>query len=166
MRKVQVHALAESDLVGIWRYSFEQWGDEQADKYLGGLDSAIRSLADNPERGIGRENVCKGYRVLFVGSHAVYYTVTPTAINVIRVLQPPTVTPSDARAFGCSYAISLLNRWTESDAVTLSTIARRPRRLSANRGSARKRSKTATIATVVEWSGSRSTTMPLYFSGG
>jgi toxin ParE1/3/4 len=117
MRKVQVHALAESDLVGIWRYSFEQWGDEQADKYLGGLDSAIRSLADNPERGIGRENVCKGYRVLFVGSHAVYYTVTPTAINVIRVLQPPTVTPSDARAFGCSYAISLLNRWTESDAV-------------------------------------------------
>jgi plasmid stabilization system protein ParE len=26
------------------------------------------------------------YRVLFVGSHAVYYTVTPTIIHVIRVL--------------------------------------------------------------------------------
>lgn len=87
MRKVLVHGLAESDLVGIWRYSFEEWGDEQADKYLDALDSAIRSLADNPERGIGRDNVRKGYRVLFVGNHAVYYTVTPTTINVIRVLR-------------------------------------------------------------------------------
>jgi toxin ParE1/3/4 len=30
--------------------------------------------------------VSDGYRVLFVASHAVYYTVTPTTIHVIRVL--------------------------------------------------------------------------------
>jgi toxin ParE1/3/4 len=86
MRKIHVQALAESDLIGIWQYSFEEWGEAQADKYLDELDSGIQSLAGNPELGIKRDYVRNGYRVLYVGSHAVYYTVTPTMIHVIRVL--------------------------------------------------------------------------------
>lgn len=86
MRKVHVHALAEDDLIGIWLYTFEEWGDVQADKYLDELNSGIRLLANNPEMGASRDQVRDGYRVFFVGSHAVYYTVTPTAIHVIRVL--------------------------------------------------------------------------------
>jgi toxin ParE1/3/4 len=77
MRKIHVHALAESDLIGIWQYSFEE---------LDELDSAIRKLADNPERGMRRDYVREGYRVLFVSRHAVYYTVTPDAVHFIRVL--------------------------------------------------------------------------------
>jgi len=86
MRKIHVHALAESDLIGIWQYSFEEWGEAQADKYLDELDSGIKRLADNPDLGIKRDHVRDGYRVLFVASHAVYYTVTPTTIQIIRVL--------------------------------------------------------------------------------
>jgi toxin ParE1/3/4 len=86
MRKIHVHALAEYDLIGIWQYSFEEWGADQADKYLDELDSSIKLLADNPDLGIKRDYVSEGYRVLFVASHAVYYTVTPTTIHVIRVL--------------------------------------------------------------------------------
>jgi toxin ParE1/3/4 len=86
MRKIHVHALAESDLIGIWQYSSEEWGEAQADKYLDELDSGIRALAGNPELGIRRDYVRDGYRVLFVGSHAVYYTVTSTTIHVIRIL--------------------------------------------------------------------------------
>jgi toxin ParE1/3/4 len=70
MRKIHVHALAESDLIDIWRYSFEEWGEAQADKYLDELDGGIYSLADNPEIGIKRDYLRDGYRVLFVGSHA------------------------------------------------------------------------------------------------
>lgn len=83
---IHVHGSAESDLIDIWRYSFEQWGEFQADKYLDKLDSGIRKLADNPEIGVKRDHVRDGYRVLFVGSHAVYYTVTPDIVHVIRVL--------------------------------------------------------------------------------
>jgi plasmid stabilization system protein ParE len=44
-RRIHVSESAESDLVGIWQYSFEQWGELQADKYLDELDSGIRKLA-------------------------------------------------------------------------------------------------------------------------
>jgi plasmid stabilization system protein ParE len=62
---------AESDLIDIWRYSSEQWGEIQADKYLDELDCSIRKLADNPEIGLKRDYVRAGYRVLFVGPAAV-----------------------------------------------------------------------------------------------
>ena len=86
MRTIHVHGWAESDLIDVWRYSFEQWGEAQADNYLDELDSGIRKLADDPEIGAKRDYAPEGYRVLFVGSHAVYYTVTPDAVHIIRVL--------------------------------------------------------------------------------
>ena len=86
MRSIHVHGLAESDLIGIWRYSFDEWDEVQADKYLDELDSGIRRLAENPEIGMKRDFARAGYRVLFVGSHAVYYTVTPDAVHIIRIL--------------------------------------------------------------------------------
>jgi toxin ParE1/3/4 len=86
MREIHVSALAESDLTGIWQYSFEEWGADQADRYLDELDSNIKLLADNLDLGIKRDFVSDGYRVLFVASHAVYYTVTPSTIHIIRVL--------------------------------------------------------------------------------
>ena len=86
MRTIHVHGWAESDLIDVWRYSFEQWGEALADKYLDELDSDIRKLADNPEIGAKRDYVREGYRMLFVGSHGVYYTVTPDTVHIIRVL--------------------------------------------------------------------------------
>lgn len=86
MRAIHVHKSAESDLIDVWRYSFEQWGELQADKYLDELDSSIRKLADNPESGMRRDFVREGYRVPFVGGHAVHYTVTPDTVHIIRVL--------------------------------------------------------------------------------
>jgi toxin ParE1/3/4 len=86
MRRIRKHALVESDLIAIWRYSFEQWNAVQADNYLDELDSGIRQLADNPEMGAERDYVREGYRVLFINSHAVYYTVTSSAIHIVRVL--------------------------------------------------------------------------------
>lgn len=86
MRRIRKHALAESDLMDIWQYTFERWDAAQADEYLDDLDDGIQQLAENPEMGVKRDYVREGYRVLFVNSHAVYYTVTSSTIHVIRVL--------------------------------------------------------------------------------
>lgn len=85
-RKVHKQALAESDLIEIWQYNFEEWDERQADKYLDELDRGIRSLAENPGLGAKRDYVREGYRVLFVASHAVYYTVSDSTITIVRVL--------------------------------------------------------------------------------
>jgi toxin ParE1/3/4 len=85
-RKIRIHALAESDLIAIWEYTFREWGVDQADKYLDELDDGIRHLVDDPEIGVNRDYARAGYRVLFINEHAVYYTFDPSAIHVIRVL--------------------------------------------------------------------------------
>lgn len=85
-REIRKHALAESDLIGIWEYTFHEWDAAQADKYLDELDDGIKELSDNPEMGAKRDYVREGYRVLFINQHAIYYTVTPSAIHIIRVL--------------------------------------------------------------------------------
>ena len=74
MRRVRKHALAESDLISIWEYTFEQWGTAQADKNLDELNDGIQQLSDNPDIDAKRDYVRESYRVLFVNSHAVYYT--------------------------------------------------------------------------------------------
>lgn len=86
MRQVRIHALAESDLIDIWQYGFAEWGAQQADKYLDELDTCIKSLAEHPEMGSNRDYVRAGYRVLFANRHVVYYTVTPSAVHIVRVL--------------------------------------------------------------------------------
>lgn len=86
MRRIRKHALAECDLIGIWRYSFQRWGATQADKYLDELDDGIQELARNRELGARRDYVREGYRVLFVNRHVIYYTVMASNIHVVRVL--------------------------------------------------------------------------------
>jgi toxin ParE1/3/4 len=85
-RTIRKSALAESDLIGVWEYTLEQGDATQADKYLDDLDEAIQSLAGNPELGANRDFVRKGYRVLFVNRHAIYYAATTSAVHIVRVL--------------------------------------------------------------------------------
>jgi toxin ParE1/3/4 len=85
-RRIDTSALAENDLVGIWEFSCAQWSPDQADKYLDELDRGISLLAGNPELGLSRYDVREGYRVLFINSHAIYYTITPFTIFIVRVL--------------------------------------------------------------------------------
>jgi toxin ParE1/3/4 len=86
MRKIRLHVRAESDLIDIWEYSFDEWDDVQADKYLDELNAAINSLAANPELGVKRNYLRQDYRALFVNQHAIYYKLTPTTIDIVRVL--------------------------------------------------------------------------------
>lgn len=62
------------------------WGNEQADTYLDAIGRGIQLLVEHSEAGVNRESVRDGYRVLFVNHHAIYYLVTPTAVQIVRVL--------------------------------------------------------------------------------
>jgi toxin ParE1/3/4 len=77
---------ARQDLKSIWRYSFEEWGEGQADKYLAELNSGIIRLRDNPRLGKPRDELRPGYRSLRVNEHMVYYVLTPSAVRIVRVL--------------------------------------------------------------------------------
>ena len=49
--------LALADLEGIWVYTVEQWGVEQAERYLKSLFACFEDLAENPQLGSQRNEV-------------------------------------------------------------------------------------------------------------
>lgn len=86
MLKLSVTPKAESDLIGIWMYTCEEWGVEQADKYLDQLEVGMKQLIDHPSLGADYAHVFPGYRRLQVEHHAVFYQVLEPEVLVVRVL--------------------------------------------------------------------------------
>lgn len=86
MSEIVKRPRARQDLKAIWRYSFEQWGEMQADKYLAELAAGIAQLGDNPRLGKPRDDLRPGYRSLRVNEHMVYYMLTPSTVRIVRVL--------------------------------------------------------------------------------
>ena len=86
MHSIHKTRRARNDLRGIWRDTYDKWGDRQADKYLDVLNAGIERLKDNPKLGKPRDTLRPGYRSLHVNRHIVYYMLEPSLIRIIRVL--------------------------------------------------------------------------------
>jgi len=78
--------LAVADLGAIWVYTFDQWGVEQAERYLEGLFACFEDLAENPQLGRQRDEVKAGYRSFPQGRHVVFYLVVSADIEVIGIV--------------------------------------------------------------------------------
>ncbi len=85
-RKLAKDRAAESDLIGIWVYSFETWSETQADRYLHALEEGIRMLLDCPECGDRRDALRSGYWSKRLEHHVVFYTFTDEVVRIRRVL--------------------------------------------------------------------------------
>lgn len=77
---------AEQDLIEIWLYTADQWGDIQADKYLDHLNGVLQKLVTNPHLGKDCGHIRTGYRKLTVSPHAIYYYLSENTIEIVRVL--------------------------------------------------------------------------------
>ena len=86
MREVLKQALAEADLVDVWIYTHDQWGDAQAERYFDDLETGISRLVRNPELGRACDQIRQGYRVLRVNRHLIFYTYDEFAVRIVRVL--------------------------------------------------------------------------------
>lgn len=87
MRTIHIHGSRESDFIDIWRYRFERSGELQADKDLDELGSGMRSLVENPESGMRRDDARIANQMSFVGNHAVYRAMTPDGVHNIRIVR-------------------------------------------------------------------------------
>lgn len=83
---IRKQTLAEADLVSVWIYTHDRWGEAQAERYLDELDTAIHRLAHNPELGHPCDFIRDGYRALRVNRHIVFYTFDAVAVRIVRIL--------------------------------------------------------------------------------
>ena len=77
---------AESDLVQIWQFTAELFGETQANDYLDYLANGIEQLSEYPLLGTNCDHIIPGYRRLVLGKHSVFYTSDANHITVVRVL--------------------------------------------------------------------------------
>lgn len=77
---------ARRDLETIWRYSFEQWGVEQADHYIDKIVAKFDAIATNPMRLPACDHIRSGYRRGLAERHMIYFRVNAQAIVIMRIL--------------------------------------------------------------------------------
>ncbi len=86
MLRLHIQSLAEQDIIDIWLYSFENWGEQQADRYHDKLTAAFKLIAANPEIGVSCDEVRQGYRKFPANRHMIVYRIDDATIHIIRVL--------------------------------------------------------------------------------
>jgi toxin ParE1/3/4 len=77
---------AEQDLLSIWHYGADEWSPHVADEHERILWRACERLLDNPELGRSRDELIAGLRFILVDPHSVFYRLSPSAIEIVRVL--------------------------------------------------------------------------------
>ncbi len=86
MSKYILSTEAQNSLRNIQIYSTKKFGKGRTRYYLTDIRKRMKALAENPSRGIVREDLKVGYHSDFIGSHTIYYRIQSTHIDVIDVL--------------------------------------------------------------------------------
>lgn len=77
---------AKADLKDIYQYGLRQWGQAQSEAYLEILKGKFWSLTEQHLMGIERPELLAGMRSLPIESHILFYRVTTTNVEIIRLL--------------------------------------------------------------------------------
>ncbi len=81
-----VRQKAQEDLISIWLYTAEQWGVEQAGRYLQQIEDKFIWLAENPKAGQLRSDLPPACYCMPCNSHLVFYDLGDDQIDIIRVM--------------------------------------------------------------------------------
>ncbi|MGQ8366143.1 type II toxin-antitoxin system RelE/ParE family toxin [Glaciecola sp. 1036] len=76
---------AKNDLRGIWNYTFDIWGEQQAEEYLFEFFKRFSWLADQPFVGTHRPEVRQGYYSFLHAEHVVFYEIINNDIVIIGI---------------------------------------------------------------------------------
>lgn len=77
---------ADDDLEEIFDYTLDQFGAEQAIRYLSGFETIFENLCFHPATGRKRDEIRKGLRSISHISHVVFYRILKDRIRIVRVL--------------------------------------------------------------------------------
>lgn len=86
MRGYKLSNEARADLVEIARHGDEYFGVAQSDHYRDRLAQHFELLARQPFLFPAVEHIRSGYRRSVCGAHAVYYRVTDSGVEIMRLI--------------------------------------------------------------------------------
>ncbi len=87
MAKYKLTNKAVDDLANIWNYTFDNWSENQADKYYYMLLENCSEVANNPESGKNYSAVTENLLGFKAGSHIIFYRkIDEIEVEIIRIL--------------------------------------------------------------------------------
>ena len=86
--KYVISVEASKDLENIWLYTFENWSQEQADRYFNLIIDEIESISNDPSSGKDYSDIREGYFRSRVNAHFIFYKVNwkKKVVEIIRIL--------------------------------------------------------------------------------
>ena len=86
MPEFRLSPAAQNDLEGIFEYTVERWGLDQAIRYIEALEKTCTALAESPDTAQDCDHIRPGYLRSPVGRHFIYFRAEDFGIAVIRIL--------------------------------------------------------------------------------
>lgn len=86
MRGYHLTQDAESDLVEIWLYTYEQWGREQADRYLDSLEQGCEKIVGSLVTEKSFQEIHPRLRAVLCQHHYIFFLTNgkPTIIGFLH----------------------------------------------------------------------------------
>jgi len=85
MKALSFTPRSAADINAIWDYSAENWGIDQAERYIAEIRATCHALASGRRKG-RVATVRTSYLSCRCGSHVIYYRDLPDRLVVIRIL--------------------------------------------------------------------------------
>jgi toxin ParE1/3/4 len=78
---------AVDDLSKIWEYTFENWSENQADKYYNSLIDSCKTISLNPDLGKNYEGITEKLFGLKTNRHIIFYRIISfDEVEITRIL--------------------------------------------------------------------------------
>ena len=86
-RKIYILSeIADMDLEEIFDYTFDEFGFDQAEKYLLEIEEIFQNLIINPQIGKKRDEIKQGLYSFPKDNHIIFYRILDNHIRIVRVL--------------------------------------------------------------------------------
>ena len=86
-RKIYILSeIADKDLEDIFDYTFNEFGFDQAEKYLLEIEEIFQNLIINPQIGKKRDEIKQGLYSFPKDNHIIFYRILDNHIRIVRVL--------------------------------------------------------------------------------
>ena len=77
MRSFDISEEADQDLLGIWNYSFKNWGIEQADHYLDLIEAGCQKIGDGSAVTRSLKKIHRKLKSSHCEHHYIFYLSNP-----------------------------------------------------------------------------------------
>lgn len=86
MAKYRISNTAKEDLIRIYQYGLDKYGEAQAEKYFDSFFKYFKIIAERPYSFESIDFIKPGYRRCVCGSDTIYYKINEDTVDIMTII--------------------------------------------------------------------------------